>query len=60
MLSTFCWILSARSGGETLAGTDAVAGGEGIGDVVGACANKLSTNAIEEIQTMNNLFIRVL
>ena len=58
--SSFWWILSARSDVETLAVTDAVAAAEGVGDAVGACANKPMTSAIQQMQTMNDFFTVIL
>src|SRR5438874_8456669 len=58
--SSFWWILSARSDGETLAVTEAVAGAEGVGDGDGVCADKPMASAIEQVPTIINLFIAVL
>jgi hypothetical protein len=53
-------MLSAKSEGKALALGEAVTGAEGAGEVGGVCADKPKANAIEQIQTIMNLFIVVL
>src|SRR5439155_9138115 len=63
--SSFWWILSARSDGETppvaaVVAVGVIAAGLAIGDAVGACANKLVARAMEQMQRRTNFFIEVL
>jgi hypothetical protein len=53
-------MLSAKSDGKALALGDTVAGAEGAGEVAGVCADKPMANAIEQNQTIINLFIGAL
>ena len=60
----FCFFLIARSislsgveAGETVA---VAAGALAVGDCVGACANEPAASAIQQMQTINDVFIVIL